>query len=64
MTSIPATPGEDLHAHPDQSAGYFSHCSAHSLSGQHVANQRAREIARVIIIIFGVLSLLGYLVNF
>jgi len=55
-----------LHGHPHQSTHYIRRCFSRPL---YLVNMlpidgRAKQIVRVIVIIIGVLSLLGYLVNF
>jgi hypothetical protein len=54
-------PRQDDSANSDWDSHVHSHSSAHHLRGR---SGRAKQIVRVIVIIIGVLSLLGYLVNF
>jgi hypothetical protein len=54
-----------LHVHPHASVHHLRDRSACALSRQHASmDGRTKQIVRVIVIIIGVLSLLGYLVNF
>jgi len=54
-----------LHGHPHQSTHYIRRCFlVLYLVNMLPIDGRAKQIVRVIVIIIGVLSLLGYLVNF